>query len=504
MADKYDPAPETPDRTHLKEPGLPGGKPVQIVLDDEYIDRQVARLRDNGVGSLHDLVIALEQAYDGIILTDLEGRVFYANELAIGRLSKRVGNMTTFGKRTEDFLDIGTVSEVTKTRIPDTKVIVMTHKLKTGKEVLLISVPVYKDGKKLCFVTNYKEINDQHSIESLLSEIDTENQSNESELMELRNRLVLSNELIANSVSMKNILKKILKAAPTDANVLIHGESGVGKEVIAALIHKTSDRSGHPFVQINCGAIPENLLESELFGYERGAFTGASSSGKPGILETARNGTVLLDEIGDIPLNIQVKLLKALQDRHFYRLGGVKAVSFNARIICATNKDLKKMVSIGSFREDLFFRIYVIPIYIPPLRERREDILPLAQMFLQKFNKKYCDSGYVKTFTSELCSILYKYDWPGNVRELENLIEQMVIMSDGPLIKINHLPSEEFGQIVPHSNLEGRPLKQVLEDIEKSLIEEALEEHGSVRKAAEALGVDHSTLVKKRMKYRSR
>ena len=473
----------------------------QFVLDSSYVEKQVERLQENGISELCDLVLALEQAHDGIILTDLEGRIFYANELALGRLSHISGTEDSFGKRTEDFLHLGTVVDVTKAHIPGSKTVIMTHKLKSGVEVLLTSVPVYKDGSKLCFVTNYREINDLHNIMALLTESESRNQLYESELMELRSRMLASDELVASSSGMKKILKTLVKVAPTDANVLIQGESGVGKEVVAKLIHRMSARSSHPFIQINCGAIPESLLESELFGYERGAFTGASASGKPGILETAHNGTVLLDEIGDIPLNTQVKLLKAIQDRQFYRLGGIRAISFDARIICATNKDLKQMVSVGTFREDLFYRIYVIPIFVPPLRNRREDILPLAYLFLQRLNQKYSESGYSKTLSSELCGVLQRHDWPGNVRELENLIEQLVIMSDGPLIKVSHLPAHEFGHIVPHNYSEGKSLKSAMDDLERSMIEDAMEEHGTVRKAAEALGIDHSTLVKKRKKH---
>lgn len=457
---------------------------------------QLQHLKENGIETLEDLVKILEHSYDGIILTDWDGRVFFANEKAIKRLTN-MSSGSIIGKTTAELIEEGLVLEESKTKISygdNRKAILITHRLKTGVEALITSIPVYDEaGKPLCFISNYREITDLKNLKKELEETKSKTESYLSELTELRNRLLKANHVVARSVDMRNILEKLIKISPTDVNVYLHGESGVGKEVIAKLIHMMSHRKEGPFVQVNCGAIPENLLESELFGYEKGAFTGANRSGKPGILEMAQKGTVLLDEIGDLPLSLQVKLLKAIQGREFYRVGGVTPVLMDARIICATNRDLEEMVKKGRFREDLFYRINVIPIYIPPLRERREDILPLAYHFLHRFNKKY---KLDRTISGEACNALERYDWPGNVRELENIIERLVIMSEGRQIRRQNLPDyilDPRYRPIPNA----RPLKEAVRELEIKLIDEAVGQAGSIRKAAALLGVDHSTLVKK-------
>lgn len=402
------------------------------------------------------------------------------------------------GKKSSDLVREGVVLEETKTRIAyrdSREAILITHKLKTGVEALITSVPVYNSSEEpFCYIANYREITDLNNLKKELEETKTKTESYLTELTELRNRLLKANHVVARSIDMRNILEKLIKISTTDVNVYLHGESGAGKEVVAILIHKMSHRKEGPFVQINCGAIPENLLESELFGYEKGAFTGANRLGKPGILEMAQKGTVLLDEIGDLPLSLQVKLLKAIHGREFYRVGGVTPVTMDARIICATNKNLEHMVKQGSFREDLFYRINVIPIYIPPLRERREDILPLTYHFLHRFNKKY---GLDRTISGEVSNALEQYDWPGNVRELENIIERLIIMSESRQIQLQNLPAYILDPASRQDYTEIKPLKETVRELERKLITEAVKKTGSIRKAAGLLGVDHSTLVKK-------
>lgn len=464
----------------------------------------IEMLADNGIKTLDDLVSVLEHSYDGIILTDHRGRVIYSNEKAIARLTNMPSFVVT-GKKSSDLIREGVILEETKTTIPlldNQEAILITHKLKTGVEALITSVPIYseKDNseKPTYYIANYREMTDLNNIKEELEETRTKTESYLTELTELRNRLLKADHVVARSIAMRNILEKLIKISTADVNVYLHGESGVGKEVIGKLIHKMSHRKEGPFVQINCGAIPENLLESELFGYEKGAFTGANRLGKPGILEMAQTGTVLLDEIGDLPLNLQVKLLKAIQDRVFYRVGGVNPVEMDARVICATNKDLEEMVKQGKFREDLFYRINVIPIFIPPLRERREDILPLTYHFLHKFNKKYDQD---RTLTGEVCNALEQYDWPGNVRELENIIERLIIMSDDRQIRIENLPGYIYDPLEQQQGGEVKPLKETVAQVERKVVLEAINKYGSIRKAAQMLGVDHSTLVKKVNRY---
>lgn len=271
---------------------------------------------------------------------------------------------------------------------------------------------------------------------NILRELDEDNREAQ-ELQELRAKQLGHHKLIYKSKIMHQVFELAIKVAKVNSNVLITGESGVGKEVIAKIINQAGPRAQKPFLQINCGAIPENLLESELFGYEGGAFTGAKKTGKMGYFELSHEGTLLLDEIGELPLNLQVKLLRAIQDREIFRIGGTKPYKFDVRIIFATNRNLEKMVQNGLFRADLYYRLNVVPINIPPLRKRTDDIIPLAIHFLEIFNSKHKTN---KRFEPEVLLAFERYNWPGNVRELENVIERLVIISDEEIIGLQYLP----------------------------------------------------------------
>lgn len=460
-------------------------------------------LRENGITSLEDMVKVLNQSHDGIILADNNGKIFFANDEAILRLANmHAGSIV--GQTSRELISKGVVLEESKTKISyegNQGVVLINQKLKTGVETLITSVPVYRsesDTKPFCYIANYREITDLNNLRKELEEAKNKTKSYLCELAELRKRFLQENQVVAHSSIMRSMLDKLAKISATDVNVYLYGESGVGKEVFALLIHKMSSRKDGPFIQINCGAIPENLLESELFGYEKGAFTSANRLGKLGILEMAQNGTVLLDEIGDLSLSLQVKLLKAIQNHEFYRLGGIKPVKMDIRIICATNKDLEEMVKTGKFREDLYYRINVIPIFIPPLRKRREDILPLAFHFLRKYKQKY---DLERSFSQEACNALEQYDWPGNVRELENIVERLVIMNEENRINLQNLPAHITGSYGNNEINETKPLKKAVAQLERKMISEAVNKYGSIRKAAEKLGLDHSTLVKKLKKY---
>jgi two-component system response regulator AtoC len=308
-------------------------------------------------------------------------------------------------------------------------------------------------------------------------------------------------EIIGQHPSMREIFKLIGRVAPSDASVLIVGESGTGKELIAQAIHRHSRRASGPIVSVNCAAIPSNLLESELFGYERGAFTGATA-GKPGRIEQADGGTLFLDEIGDLPLEAQAKLLRALQEHNFERLGGVQTIASNFRLLAATNHQLDELVSAGEFREDLLYRLNVVRIELPPLRARRADIAALAEHFLRCVSATRSDppSG----FSEEALRSLLTYDYPGNVRELRNIIEHAVVLARGPLITVEDLPS--MG--VKHDNddsyfaeLMELPLEQAVASLERRMIGRAL--HRSRQNKAEAarvLGINRQLLYSK-LKY---
>ncbi len=315
--------------------------------------------------------------------------------------------------------------------------------------------------------------------------------------------------LTGNSPQMQKVYELIEKIADTDSTVLIYGESGTGKELVAKTIHFNSSRAQNPFVPMNCAAIPKDLLESELFGHEKGAFTGAINT-RIGRFELANGGTILLDEIGDLHPSLQVKLLRVLQEREFERVGSTKTIKVDVRILAATNKDLEKATREGTFREDLYYRLNVIPLHIPPLRKRREDIPVLIEDFMNNFSKKKKKEPL--KILPEALECLMNYRWPGNVRELENLIERMVILNDGGIVTADDLPerfhSTRGGQI--HKSLpltssgvmllpqEGVDLNAMLNEIEKSLILQAMERVGGVKsKAAGILGLNRTTLIEK-------
>ncbi|NPA48584.1 MAG: sigma-54-dependent Fis family transcriptional regulator [Thermodesulfobacteria bacterium] len=307
-------------------------------------------------------------------------------------------------------------------------------------------------------------------------------------------------EIIAQSSYMKEILHLAAKVAKTDATVLILGESGTGKEILANLIYQLSPRKDKPFLKVNCAAIPEGLLESELFGYEKGAFTGADKA-KPGLFELAHQGTLFLDEIGDLPLPLQAKLLRVLQDGTIRRVGGLKEMQIDVRIIAATNKDLEEMVKEGSFREDLFWRLNVFTLRIPPLRERKEDILPLAEAFLKKFAQKH--GKEIRGFSREALEALFSYHFPGNVRELENIIERAVILAENEIITKEDLPPLLKGktEIIPEL-LKSLPLPEAIALLEKERIKEAMASAQGIKtQAAELLGISERVLRYKLAKY---
>ena len=317
-------------------------------------------------------------------------------------------------------------------------------------------------------------------------------------------------QLIGQSPAMQDLQTLINKVAPSPTPVLITGQSGTGKELVAQALHKRSKYKDGPFIPINCGAIPENLFEAELFGYERGAFTGAVSS-KPGRFELAHNGTVFLDEIGELPKEMQVKLLRALQDRRIERVGGITSIDLNCRIVAASNVNLRKAIENGTFREDLFYRLNVIPIHLPPLRDRKQDITLLVEHFIQKFNKRLARSK--TAITPAAMQALHVYHWPGNIRELENLMERVMLLMDGDTITPNDLPwyqgeaqSPTSGMAMDEPPSSELPLKEYVRlhtsKLERTQIIRALEaENGNVTRAARKLGISRKSLQLKMKEY---
>ena len=301
--------------------------------------------------------------------------------------------------------------------------------------------------------------------------------------------------IIGSDPRILRIIEIIHRIAPFDTTVLLTGESGVGKNRYADMIHSLSLRRQEPYVAINCGAIPENLLESELFGYEKGAFTGANLNGKNGLIEMAHCGTLFLDEIGDLPLHMQVKLLKVIQERRITRIGGTKEKEIDFRLIAASNKDIPALVEAGTFRKDLFYRLNVIPITIPPLREREDDIVQFVNYFTARYNEKYKKNH---VFSDQAIELLKTYPWPGNVRELENVVERVILTADNYVITEDMLPTSFHFDTVN----ENKTLKEILEDMEKKVILETYKKYGTTTKVADILGISQASVSLKLKKYR--
>lgn len=312
-------------------------------------------------------------------------------------------------------------------------------------------------------------------------------------------------QIIGTSKAIKQVYELIEKVSNSDSTVLILGESGTGKELVAKNIHFRSARAGKPFIPVNCGAIPTELLESELFGHEKGAFTGAIAS-RVGRFELADGGTIFLDEIGEMQPILQVKLLRVLQERSFERIGGVRTVNVDVRIIAATNQNLEEAVTTGRFREDLFYRLNVIPINIPPLRKRTEDILPLCNYFIEKHSKRLGRNPI--RLTDDVIKVLINYHWPGNVRELENIIERLLVLKHDDVVMPYDLPEKMLGRKIPNlPDVEdddinpfvgGIDLNAALEEYEKRLILHAIELHNGIKsQAAKYLNINRTTLIEK-------
>lgn len=387
--------------------------------------------------------------------------------------------------------------------VKEKKQLSMIQKTRSGKELLTTGVPIIKNGKVDKIVFNMNDITELIKTKQALDIQSKLSNRYSAELNFLRQQTLKDNSLIAVSQPMLEVLRLSLRIAQVDSTVLIQGETGCGKGEIAKFIHNNSPYKSGPFIKIDCSSIPENLLESELFGYEKGAFTGAESGGKIGLAELAQNGTLFLDEIGELPLNMQAKVLNLLQDKTIQRIGGKKAISIQTRIIAATNQDLQRMVEEKTFRKDLYYRLNVIPIQIKPLRERREDIEPLINEKISQLNKKY---RFNKHLTLEAKYYLKNYEWPGNVRELENLIEMLVVVTPHDLIGVNDLPSPiykeqslESAQVQELNS--SKKYRELMEAYEKQILFAAAAKTKSIKNLAELLGLEYSTVRKKLRKF---
>lgn len=445
---------------------------------------------------LNEFNAILDSSDDGIHITDGKGIT-----LKFNKSCERIDGVKAdyiIGKHMEEMVKEGIYSEsVALAIIRDNKQISMLQKV-NGKEVIGTGTPIFKDGELYRIVINSRDITELNTLKRNLQEAKLINEKYQNELQLLSSKdNAASYNIIYNSEIMDRLIELSLRVAKVDSTVLIEGESGVGKGVLSYFIHKNSQRSNKPIVKINCGAIPENLIESELFGYEKGSFTGANKDGKIGLIQLANEGTLFLDEIGELPLNLQVKLLDVIQNKVITKVGGSNVIPVDIRIIAATNRNLFDMVKKYQFREDLYYRLNVIPIVIPPLRDRKEDLPLLINYFLDVFNNKY---KYHKTISPDAMKILLNYNWPGNVREVENLMERLLVTSRKDLIEkfdLIQLPMFNIVDAINYDFYKNKNYKTIVEDFDKKLICEVMKNCKSTAEMSEILNLDCSTIRKK-------
>ena len=439
------------------------------------------------IGSLFSIIEAL---HDNVAIVSGDGTMLWVSpcfERTYGVCTKDIIGRTTYELEANRLFSPSVAALVLQTK----RVVTITEVNQAGHYHIVTGVPIYSDGGSVDFVVSYtvdsryliKMHAEYEKISSLLEGVDTP--------------LPVLPDFYCVSDVMKGIVETITKLARVDTSVLITGESGVGKNVLARLLHQLSSRFAGPLVEINCAGIPDALLESELFGYEAGAFTGAHTSGKPGRIELANNGTLFLDEIGELPLHLQTKLLQVIQEKQIVKLGGTTPISIDFRLVTATNQDLRALVEKKRFRSDLFFRLNVLPVEIPPLRERADDILPLCLSVLEEMNTKY---GTKKRLSPAVLSLFRAYSWPGNVRELRNLMEQLVVVSKETVIEAQELPRHMHSSMIPLPDA-NFSLPCALQEMEAKIVREAYACHGTTVAVGKALGISQPSAARKIAKY---
>ncbi|WP_042430066.1 sigma-54 interaction domain-containing protein [Faecalispora jeddahensis] len=438
----------------------------------------------------------LENISDAVMINDADTTIVYVNhayEVILGTPAEKA-----VGKRLRDIEPDAIAIKVIETGKPSHNIV--DYLRTVNIHAVGMSFPIYKNDAVSGAVSIF---NDVSEIDKLTKELQRTREINKYFQQELEKKHLPQSfsEYIYSNNNIKDMLFLASKVAKTDATVLIRGESGVGKEVLARAVYKESKRNKMPFIKVNCASIPENLLESELFGYEDGAFTGAKRGGKIGKFELAQGGTIFLDEIGDMAFSMQAKILRVLQEREIERVGGTKTIALDVRVIAATNKNLEEMIEQGTFRSDLYYRLNVVPLNISPLRERKDDIILLSRSLLERLNK---NSEEKVSLSSDVIKVLQKYNWPGNIRELQNVLEHANIIRTGNQVEVKDLPKyivpKEHKLDVKH--LETFNLKSNIEMMEKELIRESLlRNHNNKSRAINELGISRRTFYEKLSKY---
>ena len=455
---------------------------------------------------LGDLIQVLDTMKVGIIITDREGTVLWGNRYYSDLAKFPISDY--FGRHVRE------ISQRENVILPEHKTLFDTvlqknaeiHevvKYNTDDYVISTVAPVMDESGQPAFslytITNYSET---LRMQKELSLSYARSSALEEQLLELQFRRQLGDEVVVKDRAMKHLFQMGARLAFVPASVVILGESGVGKDVLAKFIHRSGSRKDQPFIHVNLGAIPKELFESQLFGYAPGAFTGASRSGKLGLIRLADKGTLFLDEVGELPLDIQAKLLQVLQDKAVRAIGSTELVPVDVRVIAATNRNLAEMVQSGTFRLDLYYRLNVIELKIPPLRQRRDEIPYLAARFLQEFNQRYETS---KEFSPEVLESFRVYPWPGNIRELRHVVESLVVLGQDPIITAEQLPVEfresRMARRADPAVYGDAGLKTIMAHLERQILKEALDKCPTAGAAADYLKIDPSTLAKKRKRY---
>lgn len=442
----------------------------------------------------------LESLMDDLIVTDVNGTILKATQFTADRYGIKYESL--IGASIYELERTGIITPiVTPLIIQKKEKITVVQLTKTGNKLLVTGVPLLDEEGEVYRVVSYSyDVSDLIEIQKYLDHMQEELERVKEEAQLALREKITSVGLIADDPAMYKAMETIHQVAEVDVNTVLLGESGVGKTAIARYIHDKSPRTYGPFIEVNCAAIPESLFEAEFFGYEAGSFTGAKKNGKPGFAELAHGGTLFLDEVGELSLEQQVKLLKLIEERQFYRVGGTKLKNADFRLIVATNRDLEELVENKKFRQDLYFRLYVVPILIPPLRERPQDIMNLIYLFLNKFCTQYKRE---RELDQAVIQILLQQKWKGNVRELMNIIERLVITSHSKLITIENMPdyykSKSGDEFVTKSS---QTLTEILEMVEKQVLLDAKRKYKTTVKIAENLAISQPSVVRKLKKYK--
>ncbi|PLX89639.1 MAG: Fis family transcriptional regulator [Desulfuromonas sp.] len=423
------------------------------------------------------LEIIFDNVYNGIYIVDGQAVTIAVNK-AFEEMSG-ITNAELVGKSLYDLVGEGNYfsGSASLLVIEHRRPVTATYSTKTNRKLLVKGRPIFNPDGEIEYIVN--TIWDL-TVVQYSQQIDSDT---------ARSQMLAEEDIITCSERMMHVIDLAQRVASTDSTILLTGESGVGKSLLAKMIHRASERKSAQIMQINCAAIPETLIESELFGYEAGSFTGADRKGKPGLFEMAHGGTIFLDEISELPLHLQSKLLGVIQDHEFFRVGGRKVHKVDVRIMAATNKDIAALVAAGKFREDLYYRLNVVPISIPPLRERREDIPALIRYFTDKYNRKY--NSY-KKLSESLINQMVGMAWKGNIRELENSVERYIVTSP-----VDHIGSEHAMFEADNVLAEGTTLKQILHQHEQKVLLKAYRQYGTTRRVAAALGISQASAARK-------